>query len=198
MDILLEEIQDLFWINKMETINQKYDRLRSMIKDGDIILFHGTGIIAKIIQFCDKSYYNHVGIVFDKCGALYIVDANENGVQADRLSYRINKYKKGGDFTIVKPLAENSDIQLALSKLLRRSDSKTIKYDFMNGIKELFNRLFNIHLRVDLDESHDICSDFVSSYQIELGMLNNDFSKVRIAFPEDTIRYKTENVKIID
>lgn len=179
----------------MESINQKYSRLRSMIKDGDIILFHGTGIIAKIIQFCDKSYYNHVGIVFDKCGALYIVDANENGVQADRLSYRINKYRKGGNFTIVKPLAENSDIQFALSKLLKRSDSKTIKYDFMNGVKELFNRLFNMHLKVDLDESR---SDFVSSYQSELGMLNEDFKKVRIAFPEDTIRYKTENVQIID
>ncbi len=182
----------------MENINQKYSRLRSMIKDGDIILFHGTGIVARTIQFCDKSYYNHIGIVFDKCGALYIVDANENGVQADRLSHRINKYRKGGDFTIVKPLVPNSEIQAALSKLLRRSDPQTIKYDFANGIKELFNRLFNINLKVDLDESHDICSDFVSEYQLNLGLLNEDFKKVRISFPEDTIRYKTDKVQIID
>ena len=182
----------------MEPINKKYARLRSMIKDGDIILFHGTGIISKIIQFCDKAYYNHVGIVFDKCGALYIVDANENGVQADRLSHRINKYSNGGDFTIVKPLATNADIQFALSRLLRRSDSKTIKYDFMNGIKELFNRRFGSSLKVDLDESHDICSDFVSTYQLELDMLNEDFKKVRIAFPEDSVRYATDNVLVIN
>jgi hypothetical protein len=169
-----------------------------MIKDGDLILFHGTGIIAKTIQFCDKSYYNHIGIVFDKCGALYIVDANENGVQADRLSLRINKYRNGGNFTIVKPLCDNSDIQIALSNLLKRSDAKTIKYDFWNGIKELLNRKFNFNLKVKTTESHDICSDFVSSYQLELGMLNDDFKKVRIAFPEDTIRYKTDKVQIID
>jgi hypothetical protein len=29
-------------------------------------------------------------------------------------------------------------------------------------------------------------------------MLNDDFKKVRIAFPEDTIRYKTDKVQIID
>lgn len=182
----------------METIDKKYERLRPLIKDGDMILFHGTGIVARIIQNCDNSYYNHIGVVIEKCGALYIIDANEDGVQADRLSQRISKYRDGGDFTIVKPLATNAEIQIALRVLLKRSDEKTIKYDFMNGFKELLNRKFGWNLKVDLDESHDICSDFVSTYQYDLGMLNEDFKKVRIAFPEDIIRYKTDLVLVID
>ena len=181
----------------MDTIKEKYHRLRSLIADGDIVLFHGTGIMANIIQNCDKAYYNHVGVVFKKCESLYIVDANENGVQADRLSRRINKYV-GGDFTIIKPLNTNQEIQTALTKLLKRSDDKTILYDFMNGGKELLNRKFGWSLKVDLDESHDICSDFVSQYQLDLGLVNEDFKKIRIAFPQDSIRYKTDLVLVIN
>lgn len=182
----------------MENINDKYARVRKYIKDGDIILFHGTGIVANVIQNCDNSYFNHIGIIFEKCGALYIVDANENGVQADRLSFRIKKYSPKGDFIILKPTATNEQIQEALTKILKRSDEKTIKYDFWNGFKELMNRKFGCSLKVDLDESHDICSDYVSTYQVELKMVTDDFFKVRIAFPQDSFRYMSENVIVID
>lgn len=181
----------------MTDIQIKYSKTRKFIKDGHIILFHGTGLLAKIIQNCDNSYYNHVGIVFEKLGALYIVDANANGVQCDRLSFRINKYR-GGDFTIIKPLCSNELIETELSKLLKRSDEKWIKYDFINGLKELINRKFNTNFKIKLDESHEICSDFVSQYQLNLGLLNEDFKKVRISFPQDTIRYKTDLALIID
>lgn len=181
----------------METIEKKYQRLRKYLEDGDIILFHGKGFVAKVIQNCDKAYYNHVGIVFEKLGALYIVDANANGVQCDRLSFRISKYK-GGDFTIVKPLLESNVIKGELHNLLKRSDEKWIRYDFINGVKELINRKFKTNLKINFDETHDICSDFVSQYQVNLGLLNDDFKHVRISFPQDTIRYKTDNVLIID
>jgi hypothetical protein len=182
----------------METITEKYSRVRQYIKDGDIVLFHGRGLVASIIQNCDSSYFNHVGIVFEKLGALYIVDANENGVQADRLSFRIKKYSPNGDFTILKPTATNEEIQKSLTKILKRSDEKTIKYDFWNGFKELMNRRFGWNLKVDLDESHDICSDYVSTYQVELKMVSDEFLKLRIAFPQDSIRYMTDNVIIIN
>lgn len=182
---------------KAETIDQKYARLRPKIEDGDIILFHGTGIIARIIQWADNSYYNHIGIVFKKLSALYIVDSNESGVQADRLSMRINKYKNG-DFTLVKALKPDKEIQYELYQLLKRSDEKWIRYDFYNGIKELINRAFGWKLKITLDENRDICSDFVSDYQIKLGLLNEDFKKVNIAFPQDTIRYKTNFVLVIN
>lgn len=181
----------------METIKEKYARLRPKMEDGDLILFHGTGLLARIIQWCDKSYYNHVGVVFRKLSAMYIVDSNESGVQADRLSMRIEKYKNG-DFSLVKPLRPDKEIQYELYQLLKRSDDKWIRYDFYNGAKELANRAFGWNLKITLDENRDICSDFVSDYMIKLGMLNEDFKKVRIAFPQDIIRYKTEFVLVID
>jgi hypothetical protein len=182
----------------MENIHQKYRRLRNLINDGDLILFHGTGIIARTIQAADSSYYNHIGIVFKKCGALYIVDANADGVQADRLSRRINKYKNGGDFTIVKPLRTSQEIETALVKLLTRSDEKTIKYDLFNGIKELINRRFNTNFEITKEDGRDICSDFVSQYQVDLNIVTEEFKGLRIAFPEDTIRHKNDFVLVIN
>jgi hypothetical protein len=181
----------------MKNILDKYKRLRPQIKDGDIILFHGTGIIANIIQWCDNSYYNHVGVVFEKLGTLYIMDANANGVQCDRLSWRINKYRKGGDFTIVRPLNSKLEIEYELKNLLVRSEN-WIKYDFFNGFKELLNSKFNLSLLINFNDKREICTDFLSQYQSNLGLLNDNFKKVRISFPQDTLRYSTEKVLIIN
>jgi len=175
----------------------KYYKIRPKIGDGDIILFHGTGIIANVIQSCDKSYYNHIGVIIEKFGTLYIVDSNADGVQADRLSRRILKYKNGGDFTIIKVI-NKSKIESSLTTLLKRSED-WIKYDLRNGIKELLNRKFNLSLPIYLNDKRDICSDFVSDYQIKIGMVTNEFKKLKIAFPQDTIRYlNKENTIILD
>lgn len=169
-------------------IEEKYNRLRALIKDGDIIVFHGTGIMAKLIQFCDKSWANHTGIIFKSHGALFIEDSNASGVQSDRLSWRIKKYK-GGDFKIIRPNIERQLIIDELSNLLMRGDSKWIQYDFINGGKELLNRLFKIKLKIKLKDSHAICSDYTSKYVINLGIVSENFTKLVIVFPEDYLRY---------
>ena len=173
----------------MENILQKYNRLRFDIKHGDLLLFHGTGIIANIIQNCDKSYWNHVGVVIEVNGALFIVDANANGVQADRLSWRINKYRKGGDFCIIQSSISDRDREVYLKQLLKKSDGNWIKYDFFNGAKELANRKFDWNLNITTNNKRDICSDFVSTYAVNMQTVTEDFKKVRIAFPGDYLRF---------
>jgi len=183
----------------MEIILEKYKRLRPLIKDGDIILFHGTSIMARIIQWCDKSYYNHVGVVVEKLGAFYIVDANASGVQADRLSWRIKKYKRG-TFIIIQPTVTDYIVEDELKSLLRRVDVKWVKYDFWNGFKELVNRKFNWNLKITYNDDADICSDTTANYTMSLQMvLIEKFIKLRIAFPQDYIRYRNlDHTKIIN
>ena len=174
----------------METIQEKYTRLRPQIEDGDLILFHGTKALAKLIQWCDSSYYNHVGVVVKQHGALFIVDANGDGVQADRLSERINSYKRYADFTVLKPLAKRELINDAMLYLLKRSDNKTIKYDYNNGVKELFNRKFKPTFKIQENtDNRAICSSNVFQYAITLEMVTDEFKSLRIAFPQDYIRY---------
>jgi hypothetical protein len=181
----------------METIQQKYNRLRPQIEDGDLILFHGTKALAKIIQWCDDSYYNHIGVVVEQHGALFIVDANGDGVQADRLSQRINSYKRYADFTILKPLASKDEINYAMRTLLKRSDGNTIKYDYNNGLKELFNRKFKPEFKINEDtEKRAICSSNVYQYAITLEIVTDEFKSLRIAFPQDYIRFLNKVIRI--
>ena len=181
----------------METIQEKYNRIRPQIEGGDLILFRGTKLLAKLIQWCDDSYFNHIGVVVEQYGALFIVDANGDGVQADRLSQRINSYKKYADFTILKPLASEYRIEEAMHNLLKRSDNNTIKYDFNNGAKELFNRKFNPSFKINENsEKRAICSSNVFKYAISLDMVTSGFRTLRIAFPQDYIRCLNKAIRI--
>ena len=176
------------------TIQEKYQKLRPLISDGDLMLFRGNKLISKIIQTADSSYFNHVGIVIKVHDSFFIVDSNSNGVEADRLSERVSKYKRG-DLALLKPLSKRNFIDEQMSLLLTRSDRQDIEYDFINGAKELLNRRLKIKLKINNNNNRDICSDFVSSYAINLEMVNEDFKKLRVAFPQDYIRY-ANNVSI--
>lgn len=169
----------------METIFEKYQRVRPLIKDGDLILFRGTRLLARIIQNCDKAYFNHIGIVIEAHSGLLIVDSQSNGVEADRLSERIADYKKG-DFCVIKSKTEIIDSEL--DRLMIRQDSKDILYDYNNGFKELLNRKFGWNLKIHANENRDICSDFVYEYACRNGFVV-PFEN-RVAFPMDYIRYR--------
>jgi hypothetical protein len=41
-----------------------------------------------------------------------------------------------------------------------------------------------------LNEEKDICSDYVSRYAIGANFVSEDFKKLKIAFPEDYIRFR--------
>lgn len=178
------------------TIQEKYDRDRHLLKNGDLILFSGTGPVAKIIRWCDrnkdgsKAKHSHIGVIIEKHGALFIVDANASGVQADRLSYRVKGYHKEASFTVIRSNKPPTHLDYQMGLLLHKSDDKWIKYDFKNGIKELANRRFGWHLPIYLNDNKDICSDYVSRFAVDLMMVTKGFMDKKIVFPEDYMRYK--------
>lgn len=180
------------------TLKEQYENLRPSISDGDLVLFAGTGFVARVIENSDHSQFSHIGVVIESHGALYIVDSNAPGVQADRLSQRVDSYHKGAKMAIIKPLVNKEELNWELRRLLKKSDSKLIKYDFKNGIKELINRKFGTRLRITQDENRDICSDYVSRYAINLSAVTSEFESLRIAFPQDFIRYRSiERTKLL-
>jgi hypothetical protein len=180
------------------TINELYQKNRHLINDGDLILFNGTGIVANVIKYCDNAEFSHIGVVFKAHDALYIEDANSNGVQADRLSFRINSYKENASFIILRPLISNDKIKIALHNLLNRPDNKSIKYDYINGISELLNRKFKLNLNIKHNDDRDICSDFISTYAKELILCTDEFNSLLLVLPQDYLRYNNSfNVSIL-
>jgi hypothetical protein len=181
----------------MSEIEEKYNRLRPFMKEGDLILFHGKKALAKIIQNCDSNaYFNHVGVIGEIAGALFIIDSNGDGVHPERLSTRVLSYENG-DFLILRSLKSKPTIKKALQNLLKKHDEIDIKYDFLNGLKALINRKFKTNLSVKRFYNRDICSMFVLPYALELEMVFLLKEENVLFFPQDYIRqlFKAETIK---
>ena len=46
------------------TVPQKYIDNRDNIQNGDLILYRGNSMMAKAIQYLDRAFYNHIGVVW--------------------------------------------------------------------------------------------------------------------------------------
>ena len=175
-------------------IIEKYARLRPEIHQGDLILFRGHKLLSKIIQESDSdAYYNHVGVVGNICGALFLIDSNGNGVHPERLSERIEGYS---DFTIVRSTKTQHLINKSLSKILKKQDSVKIKYDFINGAKAVLNRWFGFKLKTTKIYNRDICSMFVLPYAVDLEMIFVLEDMNNLFFPQDYVRQINKAIKI--
>lgn len=182
-----------------ENILEKYARLRSLIKQGDVILFHGHTALAKLIQEADSdAYWNHIGIVMEVAGVLFIVDSNAPGVHPERLSVRMKYYaKNGGDFAVKRSMKTEVEINKALFNVLNLLEEEgEVKYDFINGLKSMLNRRFNTNFKLKLNKNRVICSMFAYPYEIELDMVKSRSFYKSLFFPEDTIRYAKNMIHV--
>ncbi len=182
-----------------ETIEEKYTRLRPLIQQGDQILVHGKKALARAIQKGDSdAYFNHIGVVGNIAGSLFIIDSNSNGIEPARLSKRILSYE-GGDFLILRSKKTTTEITKALSNILKLPDNTNVKYDFWNGFKEWLNRFTGSHLKIGRPKNRMICSMFTLPMALELDMVYPFEDKTKLFFPQDYLRrIKKENVIIIE
>src|ERR1035437_932212 len=178
----------------MESIQDKYQRIRPEITDACMFLMSRNRPVSKIIRWSDNADFSHIGLIFEKVGRFLIIDSNSNGVHPELLSVRIDECD---NFLIIKPLCSIDIINDELCKSFTRA-SLGIKYDFKNGLKELVNRKFHTSFKIKSRDEHDICSDWVREQAIAQGMLTEEFKKVTLPFPQDYLRYVGTNVKILN
>jgi hypothetical protein len=183
------------------SIVYKYNSNRHLIKQGDIILFHGNKAISKIIRECDgDAYWNHIGIVADIAGVLFIIDSNAPGVHPERLSVRIRKYDNAdGDFMIIRSHKSELEINKALNNVLNNLEKVgNVKYDYINGIKSLLNRYFKTKFKIKIKHDALICSMFAYPYELELDAIYPATFEESLFFPQDTIRYKKSFIIVVN
>lgn len=177
----------------METINEKYQRVRGQINDGDFIIFSGTGFVASVIREADDdSYASHIGRVVKLRNRYLIVDSNARGNHPEWLSTRIDSYNKYSDFCVVRSNLSEDIISHDVINFINQSDDERTRYDFTNGIKELLNRSFGFRLKIKLNNRENICSQSVRKSFEALNMGTLQFTLLSIAFPQDYIRFRNE------
>lgn len=173
---------------------EKYKLLRNEIKNGDLILYRGSSILAKGIQYFDKAYYNHIGVVWkpEECSRLLTLDMWQEGLTCIPLSRRMDGYK---DFCILRPKVSSEIIKSSLDSSLSEWDGSEIKYD-----SQLILRVAVIKkLRLDLTglgkKEKFICSEYIQHYCNLLGL--ETYSNINLITPEDFRRFIDDNFELL-
>lgn len=165
-------------------IQEKYKQARPYIKNGDIVLFRGKRLLAKLIQYFDSAYYNHVGVVFEDEGHFFIIDSNRKGVAPDFLSKRIEGYT---DFCILSPKKDKEEIRKALYEAFGRGDTGT-RYDFLMLPRIAIQKKFRWDIKKWGSQDRDICSEFARYYTNCLNM--ECYRNIPLITPQDFIRHR--------
>ncbi len=173
---------------------EKYNNFRDNIKNGDLILYRGTSFLAKGIQYFDKAYYNHIGVVWrpDDTERILTLDMWSDGLACVPLSRRMEGYK---DFCILRPKASELKIKAAIALTLDEWDGKDIKYDNQLILRVAMIKKTGIDLTGLGKEDKFICSEFTQHY---CDLLNLEtYSMINLITPEDFRRYIDENFELL-
>lgn len=173
---------------------EKYNDHRHNIRHGDIILYHGNGFLAKAIQWTDKCYYNHVGLVIKYGDRLFTVDMWYDGILNGKLvivplSERMLDYK---DFCIIRPLYYDVKVNNAIDNALNYLDFG-VSYDRLKLVKVLLKKKLGITVNIDKERKF-ICSEFVQKY---VNYFSDRFRYIKDITPADFIRFIDNNYKIM-
>ena len=75
-----------------------YNNYRQQMRNGDVLLFRGVGLVSWLIQKRTSSPYSHAGIVAWWHDRLMVLEAVGDGVRAMPLSRNISTYSGGVDY----------------------------------------------------------------------------------------------------
>lgn len=178
-------------------IEDRYKAIRDNITDGCLFLMSKDKFISKTIRRHDRNEdgswaeFSHIGLIFEKKlkdgrRRLFIIDSNPEGVRPELLSIRL---KSCDNFAIIKPLCPKKIIEDEVYKSFGRAENG-IKYDFLNGAKELINRRYKTNFKISESDDRDICSDFTKELAIEQDMVTLAFRDLKLPYPQDYLRYR--------
>jgi len=179
----------------MKTATPKtYQKYRDLIKTGDLLLFHATDIISRIISWKTKSKATHAAMAFwlqsDMGTArLYILESVAFGLFPTYLSNRVAWYLPHGDIYWHKMREEwASEGARAADNLLEKVGTY---YDYQDLILQAFKR-------VTLDPLRLYCSEAVVWAWKDICNLPDDF---KVPYPGEMTSdrfgvYEKEGIKI--
>lgn len=166
---------------------KEYYNIRHLVNDGDIIAYRGNGVLSKSIQYFDKAYYNHVGVVKKVGKRLFTIDMWYQGIEIVPLSRRINNYQH---FCIIRPKNKTKEeIDLALEGVtdLIERDSK---YDYFLLPRIAFYKKTGIDLVNVGKRERFVCSELMQIYSEKINI--NCYKDIDLITPQDFIRHANE------
>jgi hypothetical protein len=165
----------------------KYTANAASIQNGDIVLYRGTGVLAKAIQYFDSAYFNHVGVVWipDNTNRQLTFDMWSDGLDCLPLPRRMSGYE---DFCVIRPKISQADVDNTVISVLNMWDGSDISYNYWMLLRIAIIKKTGINITgLDSGADHFICSEFAKIYTETLGLAT--YSNLPLITPQDFIRH---------
>ena len=156
-----------------------YLKQRPYIKTGDAILWSGTGVISRLIQFFSKGKFNHVSLVMrfpidDQAlrDRVFLLEALEMGIDLNTLSGRL-KYYKGEAWHFPLKCSDEQRYKIREWALINCDE----KYDYGSLFRNIFGR-------VSLDAKRFFCSEYYIAACVYAGVIDTTIAFRPADFPK--------------
>lgn len=169
-------------------LTSRYNNIRKDLKPGDLVLYHNggifCGIMGKLIQFFDNAHFTHIGIVDKFSDRVISLDMWSTGMEVVPLSRRMKLWK---EFIVLRPIADDMDIQKSIQDVYSRVWERDVKYDRSTLLRIAIKKKTGIDLtklgRVD----RYICSELAQHFTGNLGI--KCYENLKTITPQDFIRH---------
>lgn len=142
--------------NKVE-----YEAIRNQIRDGDLVLFGGSGMLSKWIEMESKGPFSHAGICAWWDGRLMLLQAEIAGLQAVPLSAFVARYEGRTDWWA---LQDDARAGTTVSRVLWEAKSTLGRpYSFWKLAEVASHVMLHTRLpKAEKDPGAMFCSEFVA------------------------------------
>src|ERR1035437_4211606 len=173
--------------------SEKYIKNRGLIENGDLVLYKGTGIMSKLIQYFDSAYFSHIGVIWkyndtEDDYRLITLDMWSNGLSVVPLSQRMIGYS---DFCILRPKIICDEVKKhAIYESLKLWED-VIKYNFLELLRIAIVKKTGIDITGLSENKRLICSGFAQDYCSLIGI--DTYKNLELITPQDFIRHMDSN-----
>jgi len=175
----------------MELKKLRYGEIRSQIKDGDVLLYKGKGLlrsgfVATLVQIVTRSDYSHAGIAARWKNRLMVIEAVGNGVIVNPLSLSLERYHATVEWYSCKEEIisdeKRGEMILYAQEELGKGFAVFLAFWFM--IKILLIGRFSKSDRFHREKRY-YCSEFVSNVYTRVGLDLKKERSDRYMSPDD-------------
>jgi hypothetical protein len=172
----------------MENKILKYDEVRLQIKNGDVIMYTGKKIFARLISWLTRSPYSHAGIVVWWNERLMVMEAVMRGVTIAPLSRNIYQHHGNVEwFTCKKEISEEDRLKMVIFAQEELGKSYARWKAILFGLKILLDR--NLGRKDQLRmENKLFCSQYVAQIYNSIGLDLKKNREDRFMSPRDIAR----------
>ncbi len=172
----------------MEIKKAKYEEIRLQIKNGDVFLYRGQGIVAGIIRWLTHSTYSHAGIAVWWNERLMVMEAVMRGVRVTPVSRNLFQHKGSVEwFTCKKEISEEDRLRMVIFAQEELGKSYARWKAVLFGVKVLFKRDLGKKDELRM-ENKLFCSQYVARIYNAIGLDLKKNREDRFMSPGDLAR----------